>query len=76
MWCAVRIASDNGQTLWLGEADSDGLRPVVGEFKSAAVFWRRERAQRAVEVFLSRDGQSAEHLTIVDLDIDFYNQPS
>jgi hypothetical protein len=74
MWCAVRVACDDGQTLWLAEADSEGVRSVVGDFKSAAIFWRRERAQVAINGFLRRDGQTAEHLMIVDLGDDFYNE--
>ena len=66
MWCAVKVASDDGCSLWLTGADAQGVRSV-DEFKNAAIFWRREHAQAAIQLFLSRDGQTASQLTIVDI---------
>jgi hypothetical protein len=74
MWCAVRVNSGDGQALWLTEAGSQGARSVAGDFKDAAIFWRRERAQVAIETFLARDGRTAQCCTIVGLGGDFFKR--
>jgi hypothetical protein len=73
MWCAVKVASDDGRSLWLTGADAQGVRSV-DEFKCAAIFWRREHAQAAIQIFLSRDGQSSSQVTIVDISQDIFRE--
>jgi hypothetical protein len=71
MRCALRVASGDDQTLWLSEPDSQGVRAVVAEFKHAAHSRVVEHAQVAIDGFLRRDSQTAQHITIVDLGGDF-----
>jgi hypothetical protein len=66
MWCAIQVASDDGRSLWLTDADSRGVRSV-GEFKNAAIFWRNEHAQAAIDLFLRRNGENGPHLAIVEI---------
>jgi hypothetical protein len=74
MWCAVRVESGDGQMHWLAEANGDGARSLVVKFENAAIFWRRERAQSAIDGFLKQDNKTAQSCSIVDLDGDFYKR--
>jgi hypothetical protein len=75
MWCANQVASDDGQSLWLTDADSKGVRSV-DEFKKAAIFWRSEHAQAALDLFLRRQGANAPHLAIVEIDHEILGEHS
>jgi hypothetical protein len=75
MWCAIRVNSSDGQALWLTDADSTGARSV-DEFKKAAIFWRREHAQAALDLFSRRNPASASRLLIVEIGEDIFKQES
>ena len=44
---------------------------VVADFKHAALFRHLKHGQVAIDAFLRRDSQAAQHTTIVDLSGDF-----
>jgi hypothetical protein len=76
MWSAVRVSNGDGQECWLTAANGEGIRSIASDFKNAAIFWRRVRAEMAVGEFLRNNGQAVHEFKIVHLADDFYkNQP-
>ena len=75
MWCAIQVSSEDGRSLWLTDANSRGIRSV-DEFKKAAIFWRREHAQAAIDLFLRRQGANAPHLAIVEVEREILSEHS
>jgi hypothetical protein len=75
MWCAIQVALDDDRSLWLTDADSRGVRSV-DEFKNAAIFWRREHAQAAIDLFCRRNGEKARQLAIVEVGQEIWSEQS